>query len=97
MFNVHVHVRVHVCMLHAYPRTTTHSRTSARGDGMAQPNLAVDIESEVRLSPEERAASWTDFRGLVTAPTSNRGPQMNPKPTRPSDPAALLAGHVGVR
>ena len=45
--------------------------TSARG--MAQPSLGLAIESGVRLSPEERAASWTDFRGLVTAPTSNRG------------------------
>ena len=53
---------------------------------MAQPSLGLDMQSEVRLSPEERAASWTDFRGLVTAPTSNRGPQMNPKPTRPPIP-----------
>ena len=39
---------------------------------MATPSLGLAIESEVRLSPEERAASWADFSGLVTAPNSNR-------------------------
>eukprot|EP00964_Phaeocystis_antarctica_P061471 scaffold36747_cov63-Phaeocystis_antarctica.AAC.2 len=46
---------------------------ASRTARMAQP-IGLDMQSEVRLSPEERAASWTDFRGLVTAPTSNRGP-----------------------